>query len=116
MVSKSWGAGASRSGSAAHRLKCACSPAAAIRARWGGRARPGVVEGCDRLADFLPDGECLLLRPDHIVARRGTDPAAADEVRLKLLGRGHAGEHSDPASPVPVAAARHRATEAAAVD
>ena len=80
-------------------------------------AGPGwaVIEGCDRLADFLPDGECLLLRPDHIVAWRGTDPAAADEVRRTLLGRGHAGRRCDPASPVPVATARRRAGGAVAV-
>ena len=36
-------------------------------------------------ADFLPAGECLLLRPDHIVAWRGADPAAAAEVLAALL-------------------------------
>jgi putative polyketide hydroxylase len=45
-----------------------------------------VVEGGDRLADFLPRGEYLLLRPDHVVAWRGNDPGAADEARVKLLG------------------------------
>jgi 2-polyprenyl-6-methoxyphenol hydroxylase-like FAD-dependent oxidoreductase len=36
---------------------------------------------------FLPPGQCLLLRPDHIVAWRGPNPAAAD-VRAALL-QGH---------------------------
>ena len=35
--------------------------------------------------DFLAAGECLLLRPDHIVAWRGTDPGAAAQVRAALL-------------------------------
>ncbi|MEU7040950.1 FAD-dependent monooxygenase [Streptomyces varsoviensis] len=35
--------------------------------------------------DFLPAGQCLLLRPDHIVAWRGTDPDAAADVRHALL-------------------------------
>jgi putative polyketide hydroxylase len=36
-------------------------------------------------ADFLPPGHLLLLRPDHVVAWRGTDPAAADEAYAGLL-------------------------------
>ena len=35
--------------------------------------------------DFLPAGHALLLRPDHIVAWRGTDPMAAPGVREALL-------------------------------
>ena len=35
--------------------------------------------------DFLPAGHALLLRPDHIVAWRGADPAAASGVRAALL-------------------------------
>jgi hypothetical protein len=35
--------------------------------------------------DFLPTGQCLLLRPDHIVAWRGSDPAAARAARTALL-------------------------------
>jgi 2-polyprenyl-6-methoxyphenol hydroxylase-like FAD-dependent oxidoreductase len=43
-------------------------------------------------ADFLPGGQCLLLRPDHVVAWRGTSPAAADKVLSSLLrGRSAAG-------------------------
>ena len=51
-------------------------------------AGPGwaVVEGGGRLADFLPPGECLLLRPDHVVAWHGRDSGAAEEARAKLLG------------------------------
>jgi putative polyketide hydroxylase len=40
-------------------------------------------------ADFLPAGECLLLRPDHIVAWRGTDADAAPAVRAALLHPQH---------------------------
>jgi putative polyketide hydroxylase len=35
--------------------------------------------------DFLPAGHALLLRPDHIVAWRGTDPVTAPGVREALL-------------------------------
>ncbi|MEV0266157.1 FAD-dependent monooxygenase [Streptomyces sp. NPDC050617] len=35
--------------------------------------------------DFLPAGQCLLLRPDQIVAWRGTDPDAAVEAHNGLL-------------------------------
>jgi 2-polyprenyl-6-methoxyphenol hydroxylase-like FAD-dependent oxidoreductase len=35
--------------------------------------------------DFLAAGECLLLRPDHIVAWRGTSADAAGAVRARLL-------------------------------
>ncbi len=35
--------------------------------------------------DFLPAGQTLLLRPDHIVAWRGADPADAREVQAALL-------------------------------
>ena len=44
--------------------------------------------------DFLAAGECLLLRPDHIVAWRGTGPAAAAAVLAGLTGSELA---SDPA-------------------
>jgi hypothetical protein len=49
-------------------------------------AGPGwaVLTGRDDL-DFLPPGQCLLLRPDHIVAWRGPSPAAAEDVRTALL-------------------------------
>jgi putative polyketide hydroxylase len=49
-------------------------------------AGPGwaVLTGRDDL-DFLPPGQCLLLRPDHIVAWRGPSPAAAGGVRAALL-------------------------------
>jgi putative polyketide hydroxylase len=46
----------------------------------GGQAGPGRLD-----ADFLADGECLLLRPDHVVAWRGTDAAAAAAARAALL-------------------------------
>jgi len=35
--------------------------------------------------DFLGGGQVLLLRPDHVVAWRGHDPAAADRARAALL-------------------------------
>jgi len=45
-----------------------------------------------READFLAAGECLLLRPDHVVAWRGTSATVAGEVRGFLLrGRSAAG-------------------------
>jgi 2-polyprenyl-6-methoxyphenol hydroxylase-like FAD-dependent oxidoreductase len=49
-------------------------------------AGPGwaVLAGRDDL-DFLPPGRCLLLRPDHIVAWRGSGVAAAEGVRDALL-------------------------------
>src|ERR1700761_6246965 len=52
-------------------------------------AGPGwaVLTGRDDL-EFLPPGQCLLLRPDHIVAWRGSSPAAAEDVRTALL-QGH---------------------------
>jgi putative polyketide hydroxylase len=37
-------------------------------------------------ADFLAAGECVLLRPDHVVAWRGS-PAEASSVRAALLGK-----------------------------
>jgi putative polyketide hydroxylase len=40
--------------------------------------------------DFLPAGQALLLRPDHIVAWRGPGPVAASRVRGALL-RGESG-------------------------
>lgn len=45
-----------------------------------------LIEGGGRLTDFLPSGEFLLLRPDHVVAWRGSDPAASAHVRAELLG------------------------------
>jgi 2-polyprenyl-6-methoxyphenol hydroxylase-like FAD-dependent oxidoreductase len=36
-------------------------------------------------ADFLPAGQHLLLRPDHVVAWRGTDPGEAPRIRDALL-------------------------------
>jgi putative polyketide hydroxylase len=36
-------------------------------------------------ADFLPAGTALLLRPDDVVAWRGTDVAAPERVRHELL-------------------------------
>lgn len=36
-------------------------------------------------ADFLPAGQHLLLRPDHVVAWRGTDPTEAPRIRDALL-------------------------------
>jgi putative polyketide hydroxylase len=44
----------------------------------------GVLQGRDDL-DFLPAGQCLLLRPDHIVAWRGPSPEATGDVRAALL-------------------------------
>jgi putative polyketide hydroxylase len=41
--------------------------------------------------DFLPPGEHLLLRPDHVVAWRGTDPAGPARVRADLLAGATAG-------------------------
>lgn len=38
-----------------------------------------VIEGGGELGDFLPPGEFLLLRPDHVIAWRGHDPATAAE-------------------------------------
>jgi 2-polyprenyl-6-methoxyphenol hydroxylase-like FAD-dependent oxidoreductase len=38
-------------------------------------------------ADFLGPDECLLLRPDHVVAWRGVDPAAAACVRCSIVRR-----------------------------
>lgn len=55
-----------------------------------------VLSGGGRLADFLPAGEHLLLRPDQIVAWRGTDPAAAAAARTALLSRDYA-SHVEPA-------------------
>ena len=43
-----------------------------------------VLTGRDDL-DFLPRGQCLLLRPDHIVAWRGSGSEAAADVRAALL-------------------------------
>jgi putative polyketide hydroxylase len=50
-------------------------------------AGPGwaVLEGGDQVADFLPQGEYLLLRPDHVVAWRGRSREEAAAVRAKLL-------------------------------
>ncbi|MDA3625461.1 FAD-dependent oxidoreductase [Saccharopolyspora sp. WRP15-2] len=39
-------------------------------------------------ADFLPPGEGLLIRPDDVIAWRGTDPTAPAEVCAKLLAGG----------------------------
>jgi 2-polyprenyl-6-methoxyphenol hydroxylase-like FAD-dependent oxidoreductase len=49
-------------------------------------AGPGwaVLQGRDDLG-FLPPGQCLLLRPDHIVAWRGPSPEVAAAVRTALL-------------------------------
>jgi 2-polyprenyl-6-methoxyphenol hydroxylase-like FAD-dependent oxidoreductase len=49
-------------------------------------AGPGwaVLQGRDDLG-FLPAGQCLLLRPDHIVAWRGSSSAAAEGARGALL-------------------------------
>jgi putative polyketide hydroxylase len=35
--------------------------------------------------DFLPEGQVLLLRPDHIVAWRGAGPSDAEQARVALL-------------------------------
>ena len=43
-----------------------------------------VLEGDEYTADFLPSGDCLLLRPDHIVAWRGDDLQTAARVRAEL--------------------------------
>ena len=50
------------------------------------RAGPdwAVLTGRDDLG-FLPPGQCLLLRPDHIVAWRGSSRAASEDVRAALL-------------------------------
>lgn len=53
-----------------------------------------VIEGGGRVGDFLPRGEYLLLRPDHIVAWRGHDPAAAAKARAALLNPAPAADHS----------------------
>jgi putative polyketide hydroxylase len=63
----------------------------------GGQARLQALARLDayRLdADFLPAGQWLLLRPDHVVAWRGADPAAAREVLAALL-------HPQCAAPAP---------------
>ncbi|MER7012926.1 FAD-dependent oxidoreductase [Saccharopolyspora sp. NPDC000359] len=49
--------------------------------RWAANGIP--VHHVD--ADFLAPGEGLLLRPDHVVAWRGTDPTAPATVREELL-------------------------------
>jgi len=49
-----------------------------------GEAGGHEVRGHD--IDFLGENECLLLRPDDIVAWRGTDPAEAWRVRRELIG------------------------------
>ena len=66
-----------RARSAAQREKCGWAPAV---------PGPGwaVLTGRGDL-DFLPPGQCLLLRPDHIVAWRGSSPEAAEDVRAALL-------------------------------
>jgi 2-polyprenyl-6-methoxyphenol hydroxylase-like FAD-dependent oxidoreductase len=46
---------------------------------------PGVGVHRTAAADFLGDGELVLLRPDHIVAWRGTDPGAALTARCAIL-------------------------------
>ncbi|ANY07134.1 FAD-dependent monooxygenase [Pseudonocardia sp. HH130630-07] len=53
-------------------------------------AGPGwaVLTGDDGGADFLGPRECVLLRPDGVVAWRGDDPAAAWRVRAELLAAG----------------------------
>jgi putative polyketide hydroxylase len=54
-----------------------------------GGTRPAELPGLRTAAadlDFLPTGQHLLLRPDHVVAWRGTDPAAAPRVVAELLG------------------------------
>ncbi|HEV2639849.1 MAG TPA: FAD-dependent monooxygenase [Actinocrinis sp.] len=50
-------------------------------------AGPGwaVLSPSPATADFLAAGEHLLLRPDHVVAWRGSSPAEAHAVRAKLL-------------------------------
>ena len=35
--------------------------------------------------DFLPEGQVLLLRPDHVVAWRGAGPSDAEQARVALL-------------------------------
>ncbi|MBF6507649.1 FAD-dependent monooxygenase [Nocardia farcinica] len=49
--------------------------------RWAANALP--VHRLD--ADFLAPGEALLIRPDDVIAWRGTDPTAPAEIREKLL-------------------------------
>ncbi|WP_051450112.1 FAD-dependent oxidoreductase [Actinospica robiniae] len=43
-----------------------------------------VLKGGGPLTDFLPQGQHILLRPDHIVAWRGTDPDAAADAKKTL--------------------------------
>lgn len=45
----------------------------------------GGNQSCRPDVDFLGEDECLLLRPDDVVAWRGTDPAEAWRVRRELL-------------------------------
>jgi putative polyketide hydroxylase len=58
-----------------------------VQARHGGADDPDAdrPDASQLDADFLPAGEWLLLRPDHVVAWRGADPAAAAEVLAVLL-------------------------------
>jgi 2-polyprenyl-6-methoxyphenol hydroxylase-like FAD-dependent oxidoreductase len=54
-----------------------------------GGDRPADVAGLPAYAadlDFLPAGQHLLLRPDHVVAWRGTDAGAVAGVRAALTG------------------------------
>jgi 2-polyprenyl-6-methoxyphenol hydroxylase-like FAD-dependent oxidoreductase len=49
--------------------------------------------------DFLGADECLLLRPDHIVAWRGDSASKAAEVRAALLGAHDQGRRASSAQP-----------------
>jgi putative polyketide hydroxylase len=51
-------------------------------------AGPGWAVVTSAQADFLGAGECLLLRPDHVVAWRGASAAGAWRIRSALLAGG----------------------------
>jgi hypothetical protein len=51
----------------------------------GRRSGPPSLRTYSVAADFLAAGEFLLLRPDHVVAWRGTGRAAAEAARTALL-------------------------------
>jgi putative polyketide hydroxylase len=60
-------------------------PDGARPAGTGRRSGPRSLRTYSVAADFLPAGEFLLLRPDHVVAWRGASRAAAEAARAAVL-------------------------------